>query len=188
MAKKMGFLVNMDRCIGCSACAVACKNEYQQTPDIRWRKVYFTPDGTFEQPIRACVSLACNHCEQPACLKACPAGAYEKREDGIVVHRAEACIGCKMCLLACPYRVPCYNQKTGKVEKCDMCANRQDKGLAPACVEGCPMDAITVIDVAAGEPDNAVKTIKGFPDARITAPTTRFVAPRVGVQVRRDDK
>lgn len=188
MEKKLAFLVDMDRCIGCSACALACKNEYQQEPYIRWRKVYFMPDDTFEQPIRACVSLACNHCEDPACMKACPAGAYEKRADGIVAHIEEACIGCKMCMLACPYRVPSYNHKTGKVEKCDMCAKRQDAGLAPACVAGCPMDAIRVVDLNAETPASAVDTIKGFPDIGMTRPTTRFIKPRIGAQVRSDDK
>lgn len=188
MAKKLGFLVDMDRCIGCSACALACKNEYQQDPYIRWRKVYFMPDDTFEQPLRVSVSLSCNHCDQPACMNACPAGAYEKREDGIVLHDDEKCIGCKMCLLACPYRVPSYNDRTGKVEKCHMCAKRQDDGLEPACVEGCPMDAIRVVDLSEGEPDHSVNAIPGFPDAAITKPAARFIKPRIGVQVRRDDR
>ena len=69
MAKKIGFLVNSDRCIGCHACELACKNEYQQEPEIRWRKVYPLKEDSFGVFAREFASLACNHCEDPACLK-----------------------------------------------------------------------------------------------------------------------
>lgn len=185
MAKKIGFLVNSDRCIGCHACELACKNEYQQEPEIRWRKVYPLKEDSFGGFAREFASLACNHCEDPACLKACPVIAYTKREDGIVMHSKERCIGCKNCMLACPYKVPEFNQKTKKVEKCHMCAARQDRGEKPACVVGCPMEAITIInanDTIAG----AERSLPGFPNAAITNPTTRFIKPVVGRQVRRD--
>lgn len=186
MAKKLGFLVNSDRCVGCHSCELACKNEYQQQPAIRWRKVYPLREGAFGGPAREFASLACNHCEDPACLKACPVIAYTKREDGIVLHSQQRCIGCRMCILACPYKVPEYNEKEKKVEKCHMCAARQDWGEKPACVAGCPMEAISVIDLNSDKTGQAQKTLPGFPDTGITNPTTRFIKPVVGIQVRRD--
>lgn len=185
MAKKIGFLVNSDRCIGCHACELACKNEYQQEPDIRWRKVYPLKENSFGGFAREFASLACNHCVDPACLKACPAMAYVKREDGIVMHKKERCIGCKNCMLACPYKVPEFNKKTKKVEKCHMCAMRQERGEKPACVAGCPMEAISVVDIT-DDIAGAERSLPGFPNVAITNPTTRFIKPVVGQQVRRD--
>lgn len=186
MSPKKAFLVNSDRCIGCHACELACKNEYQLEPAVRWRKVYpFNRQGYGIQA-RTFASLACNHCENPACLKACPVTAYTKRPDGIVLHDQKRCIGCKMCVMACPYKVPQYNAKLQKVEKCHMCAQRQDEGKPPACVQGCPMEALSVIDLDSDEGKFYPDDVPGFPDIHITRPTTRFVRPKVGAQVRRD--
>jgi DMSO reductase iron-sulfur subunit len=186
MAKQIGFLVDTERCIGCHSCEMACKNEYQPEPKIRWRKVYPMKEDSFGIPERMFMSLACNHCEDPACLKACPVAAYTKREDGIVLHDRNRCIGCRMCMLACPYQVPQYSQEEKKVQKCHLCAERIDKGQEPACVSGCPMEAISVIDTGNFSNPGAVKTLPGFPDITVTKPATRFIRPSIGVQIRRD--
>lgn len=186
MAKKLGFLVDSDRCVGCHSCEMACKNEYQQEPSIRWRKVYPLREDAFGGAAREFASMACNHCEDPACLTACPAIAYTKRADGIVIHDPQRCIGCRMCMMACPYKVPQFNEKVKKVEKCHMCAARQDRGEKPACVVGCPMEAISVIDLNNNNISKVSRTLPGFPDIGITKPTTRFIKPIVGVQVRRE--
>lgn len=186
MAKQLGFLVDTERCIGCHSCEMACKNEYQTEAKLRWRKVYPLKETAFGHPERNFMSLACNHCEEPACLKACPVIAYTKRPDGIVIHDADKCIGCRMCMLACPYSVPQYSEKQRKVQKCHMCAEKQDKGLKPACVTGCPMEALHVIDSSALDDPGSVKTLPGFPDISNTKPTTRFIKPIIGPQVRRD--
>lgn len=187
MAKKLAFLVNIERCIGCHSCEMACKNEYQLYPKVRWRKVYPLGEEAFGAPERNFISLACNHCDEPACLTACPVIAYTKRSDGIVMHDQARCIGCRMCQMACPYAVPQYNEEKRKVEKCSFCAARLDNGEKPACVVGCPMEAISVIDVAAGSGQKeAVSALPGYPDTTITKPTTRFIKPIMGFQVRRD--
>ncbi|MBP2632588.1 MAG: 4Fe-4S ferredoxin, iron-sulpur binding protein [Firmicutes bacterium] len=188
MAKKLAFLVNCEACIGCHACENACKNEYQQEASVRWRKVYPMQEKSFDVPVRVHVSLACNHCEEPACMKVCPAKAYTKREDGIVIHDNEACIGCKLCMMACPYQVPCYDKNLGKVTKCDMCAARQDDGELPACVKGCPMDALAVIDLQEEKYQKLKASLPGYPKNEITHPTTRFVAATVGKQIRRGEE
>ncbi|MBZ4687042.1 MAG: Fe-S-cluster-containing hydrogenase subunit [Clostridiales bacterium] len=186
MAKRLSFLVNTEKCIGCHSCEMACKNYYQLDPNIRWRKVYPLHEETFTLPERNFMSLACNHCAQPECLRVCPVGAYTKRKDGIVIHDHNRCIGCRLCTMACPYQVPQFNKKYKKVEKCNMCFQRIDKGENPACVDGCPMEAITVIDLNSFDELGTVEAFAGFPDPRITQPSVRFVKPQIGFQVRRD--
>ncbi|MDT3697844.1 MAG: 4Fe-4S dicluster domain-containing protein [Thermincola sp.] len=185
MSRK-GFLVNSERCIGCHSCEMACKNEYQQDPPVRWRKVNLLDETQFTMPERNFISLGCNHCEQPECMRVCPVMAYSKRDDGIVVHDQNRCIGCRMCVMACPYGTPQYNTRLKKVEKCHMCYEKQDKGEQPACVAGCPMDALSVIDLDDFPDHKAVKTLPGFPNPSMTKPTTRFIKPTIGFQVRRD--
>lgn len=187
MKAQLGFLVDIDKCIGCHSCEMACKSRNQLDPEIRWRKVYPMAGTAFVPPERSFLSLACNHCEKPECLRVCPVRAYTKREDGIVVHNKERCIGCKMCIMGCPYQVPQYNSITKKVEKCNFCMERLDQGLNPYCVDGCISDAITVIDLKTFDEFSGVeRETKGFPNPKITNPSVRFVPHKPGVQIRRD--
>ena len=186
MAKKLGFLVDVERCFGCHTCELACKNEYQLDPDIRWRKVYQIREDAYTMPERIFMSLTCNHCDQPECLRVCPVVAYTKRNDGIVLHNQGRCIGCGMCIMACPYKVPQYNKKQKRVEKCHMCAHKQDQGQKPACVTGCPAEALSVIDLETFSDLGTTGKLPGYPDPKITKPTTRFIQPSIGVQIRRD--
>ncbi|GAB7258791.1 hypothetical protein DaDZ19_04560 [Dickeya ananatis] len=128
-------------------------------------------------------SLACNHCEHPACLDACPVEAYTKREDGIVVHDPARCIGCKNCLRSCPYGAPKFNEVTHKAEKCSMCYERLDVGLQTACIEACPVGALTMIDLdEQAVPANAVQYPPGYPVMPSLNPGTRFIMPRTPKQ------
>lgn len=138
--KQLAFYVNMEVCYGCQTCEVACKSQNCLPAGVRWRRVRFFDE---EQPAsRMTLSLGCNHCADPQCLKNCPVAAYTKRDDGLVIQDHEACIGCRMCMMACPYGVPQYDPEEGKVSKCDGCARRLEQGLAPRCVESCPGHAL----------------------------------------------
>ena len=169
MSKQVAFYMNMERCTGCRTCEVACKTERQLPAGVRWRRVR---DFQSESPPSVShLSIACNHCEDPVCIKVCPVKAYSKRADGIVVQNHAACIGCKACIGACPYAAPVFDARENKVSKCDYCVERVDQGGVPRCAEACPNDALI-----AGPLDELqrkfgrVRTVKGFPSADATKP------------------
>lgn len=143
MGKQYGFYVNTDYCIKCWACEVACKQWHGiKAGTVARRKVVELESGTFPNVKRTFVSMSCMHCEQPACMNVCPAGAISKRpEDGIVVVDKDKCIGCHYCFFACPFGVPQYDDKG--MEKCDACLSLGRKeGEMPHCVLTCPTQAI----------------------------------------------
>lgn len=131
-----GFYINNDNCFGCKTCSMACKNEKQSAKGVMLRRVREIVQD--EPPALSFLSMACNHCDEPACLDNCPAGAYEKNEDGIVIQNHDRCIGCQTCIDVCPYAAPSYDESEGKTHKCDMCVNRLEQDRLPACVESCP--------------------------------------------------
>lgn len=185
MPKQLGFHHNMDKCVGCKACQMACKNEYGLEPEVNWRRVYpFREDPG--NPERNFLSVACNHCENPECMRVCPVGAYSKREDGIVVQNHDKCIGCRLCTMACPYGAARYSPKHRKASKCELCKDRLDAGLKPACVQACSMGALNVVEIGTLTGRDIVKTVPGFPDSDITHPSIRFTPPTASKQYRRD--
>ncbi len=184
MTKRYAFMVDMDKCIGCRGCAMACKNYNRLEPEIAWRYVYPLDEKIYPHHNRAFLSLACNHCEHPVCLTACPVKAYEKRPDGIVVHFQNRCIGCGNCIRSCPYGAPKYNASEKRAEKCSMCYERIDAGLEPACVQGCVVSAISIINLADFNEPNAIQYPAGYPRAVGLNPGTRFILPKMPRQVR----
>jgi Fe-S-cluster-containing dehydrogenase component len=193
-----GFLVDLHRCVGCGACVLACRLENGWSTDSAWRRVL--PLNLRRHPGGPTyfLSVACHHCEDPACLEACPSRAYEKRPDGIVVHHEDRCLGCRYCEMACPFGAPQYNAARGVVGKCHLCHHRLDgappEGAAPvtggqppaagsqtsagrpACVAACPTEALQVRPPGApGVGDNGVP---GFTDVASCRPQTEFKAPR----------
>jgi Fe-S-cluster-containing dehydrogenase component/DMSO reductase anchor subunit len=139
------FHIDMDSCIGCKCCVVACNEQNGNPAEINWRRVAEVEGGTFPLSRRAYFSMGCNHCTEPTCLAGCPVDAYSKDEaTGIVRHSAETCIGCQYCTWTCSYGVPQFNPERGVVGKCDMCHGRLALGQAPACVSACPEGAIGI--------------------------------------------
>ncbi len=182
---QLGFLVDMEKCVGCESCAMACKNLYQTDAIAQWRRLYQMNEKNYPLPLRVFMSISCNHCARPECLRVCPVGAYTKRADGIVLQDHARCIGCRSCVMACPYGAPQYNPHYGKVEKCMLCYQRIDQGKLPQCVDACSMGALKLARMDSPDVMNTVARVRGFPDPAITGPSVRFIPPTMGVQVRR---
>jgi DMSO reductase iron-sulfur subunit len=180
MAKQLGFYVDIDRCISCMSCSMACKNENQTDVDIHWRDVLPLTEEHFPLMERAWMTLACNHCQDPGCLKVCPTEAYTKRaEDGVVLLHEESCIGCRMCTYGCPYGVPKFNERTKKVEKCHFCAHKLAENQNPACVDACPVAALVMIDVNNFKMEGVSDHGYGFPNIPGFGPAIRFKGPKL---------
>lgn len=180
--EQYAFEVDLDRCSGCKACVAACHSLNGLDEHEAWREVGLIVGGAPGLPVLQHVTSACHHCLEPACLNACPVDAYEKDPvTGIVKHLDDQCFGCQYCTLACPYDVPKFHAGKGIVRKCDMCADRLKVGEAPACVQGCPHEAIR-IRVVSRTDVVAVADARGFlpaaPDPSYTLPTTRYVTQR----------
>jgi Fe-S-cluster-containing dehydrogenase component len=134
------------KCIGCHTCEVVCKANKKLPPGPKpCRIVQEGPKTINGLPRTSFIFMPCFHCQTPWCVSACPTGAMQQRtKDGIVFVDKELCVGCKMCIIACPWAAPQWNPETGKVEKCDLCMDRIDQGLDPACVTDCTTDCLTL--------------------------------------------
>ncbi len=176
------FHFDMTKCIGCRSCEVACNEQNNNPADILWRRIGELEAGSYPETQRHYLSMGCNHCLDADCLKGCPVDAYTKDPvTGIVLHSADACIGCSYCVWNCPYSVPQFNPERGVVGKCDMCKGRLDEGLEPACVHSCPEGAIEIelVNMAGWRADYALADSPGMPAAEQTVSTTRITLPKV---------
>jgi molybdopterin-containing oxidoreductase family iron-sulfur binding subunit len=162
---KYGMVIDLGRCIGCNACSIACKQQYGTPPGIFYSHVSITEAGKYPDARQTPLPVLCNHCENAPCVDVCPTGASVKQDNGIVTIDANTCIGCRYCMVACPYNVRQFigsetqgyfpdkggfnayekvvyaNHQVGTVEKCSFCATRVAAGELPACVLTCPGQA-----------------------------------------------
>lgn len=139
----LGFYVNMQRCIGCRTCQVACKDRYNlQTAGPRPRRVDSFESGTYPDVSLFHTVMSCNHCEDPSCVQNCPTLALFKSADGTVQHNDERCVVCRNCTLVCPYGAPQYLEDENMIIKCDSCKALREEGRNPVCVDSCPARAI----------------------------------------------
>lgn len=180
--KQHGFFFNADNCIACHACEAACSEKNDNPAHIAFRSVGFVEGGTYPNYQRLNISMACNHCDNPVCLKGCPTRAYTKfAEYGAVLQDPDICFGCGYCTWVCPYNAPQLDPIKGQVSKCNMCVDRLEVGLKPACVSAClgkALDFGVVENIPEGR--NQAKTeIPGFPRTDITHPNVRFQQTRV---------
>jgi Fe-S-cluster-containing dehydrogenase component/DMSO reductase anchor subunit len=155
------FVFDTNKCTGCQACRLACTIENGLDLDRSWRSVFtFNARRDPAAPVFH-LSLACNHCADPACMGACPALAYSKDpRTGVVLLDSGKCIGCNYCAWACPYDAPDWDATAGVMSKCTFCNDRLAQGLAPACAIACPTGALKVADLGTGAVSNHVE---GFP-------------------------
>lgn len=198
MATK-ALLIDLPRCTGCRGCQVACKQEYkrpaepttffggpgyQNPADLSkhtWCLVTYNEveiNGRFEWVFG---KRQCMHCETPGCVSSCPVGALEKAKDeagnefGPVIYHKHKCIGCRYCMLACPFEVPRfeYDNWNPYITKCTMCADRQLAGGIPACAQVCPTGAITF-----GDRDELIREA----DRRIKSNPSKYINHIYGLE------
>lgn len=174
---KYGMYIDLDKCVACQACTIACKMENNCSEGSHWNRVVAVgPNGNYPKVKMTFVPTPCQHCENAPCVNVCPVQATYKRQDGIIMQDTQKCIGCKKCLEVCPYGVRFFNKVTPfvesadgipawdgvpafvnpevqvrprqVVEKCTFCVHRIDKGImVPACVEACPSQCMVFGDL-----------------------------------------
>lgn len=175
-----GFYVDMESCVGCRACQIACKDRNKLGVDELFRQVDTYQVGTYPTARLYNYSSSCNHCEEPECVLNCPTGAmYKDEETGIVMHEDARCIGCKTCVSACPYTVPQYIAAEDIVRKCDTCASLREAGYQTACVAACNMRALdfgTIEELEAKYGAECVSELPILPSKDKTKPSIRINA------------
>jgi Fe-S-cluster-containing dehydrogenase component len=157
------MVIDLVKCIGCAGCQLACKAEHCLPPDTFWARVLVTESGTYPNSSKVIYPVLCFHCKEPPCERVCPTGATAKQEDGIVTVDYDKCIGCRYCMMACPYGARYFSEdnweyfpgqgltpyeeqgypqyQTGVVSKCTFCQERIDEGLRKGLKPGCDREA-----------------------------------------------
>lgn len=169
---KKALLIDISKCVGCQQCAIACK-EQNNLPDIEETKLSSTAYTVVEEKNDRYVRRLCMHCNEPTCVSVCPVGAFEKTPEGAVLYVENKCIGCRYCMMACPFQIPRYEwySTAPKVQKCKLCIERIRNDNVPACVGACEVGAshfgnyYDILKLAYqtinDEPDKYVKHIYG---------------------------
>ncbi len=199
---RWGMVIDLKRCIGCYGCQLACKAEHGTPPGVYYARVLKQEDGEYPTVRQFALPVLCNHCEDPPCVSACPTGASFKWDDGIVDIDHDLCVGCRSCMMACPYTNRYFNDQPQHyfaqgttpfeaarterhqqhvVMKCNFCRDRVRAGKAPACVANCPTVAryFGDLDDPLSEVSALIKERGGFtlhPEAG-TRPSVYYLPP-----------
>ncbi|CAI09328.1 sulfate reduction electron transfer complex DsrMKJOP subunit DsrO [Aromatoleum aromaticum] len=183
---RWGMVIDLKRCIACYGCQLACKAENGTPPGVFFARLLKHEEGQFPTVRQLFLPVLCNHCEDPPCVEVCPTGASFKCDDGIVDIDPDKCVGCRTCMMACPYGNRYFNDKpqhyfpqgstpfeekrtarhqTDVVMKCNFCRDRVKAGKQPACVANCPTVAryFGDLDDPNSEVSRLIKDRGGFP-------------------------
>jgi len=165
MSARPSFIVDVNKCTGCHACAMACQITNDLPTSQPWREVRTFNELHVPGVELMHLSLACNHCAKAPCMEQCPARAYHRDENtGAVLIEADSCIGCRYCAWVCPYGAPRFDEERGVMTKCTFCVEKQHEGGEPACVTSCPTGALTWGELTDEE---HVQDVPGFAQAGI---------------------
>ena len=170
---RWGMVIDLRRCVGCYACMVACKQEHFLPPEIFWNRLVISETGKYPTVTKQMYPVLCNHCKEATCVKVCPTGATIKRQDGIVMVDYDKCVGCRYCLVACPYQQrtfyvdgkkeyfpgqgfteleiigrELYPFQPGTVVKCNFCVERVDEGITRGLKPGVDREATPACVIA----------------------------------------
>lgn len=193
---RYGMVIDLHKCVGCNSCTAACKQANATPPGIFWSKVLNYETGEYPQARLRFLPMLCMHCQEAPCLEACPTGATYRGEGGLVLVNDDLCIGCRYCMMACPYEARSYNYKAPKgyfpgcgltefeqvgykshpksaIEKCNFCAPRLREGKKPVCVVTCPAEARIFGDLDDPESQVAKLVASGLARARLEEQGTR---------------
>ena len=194
------MVIDLNRCIGCHACSIACKIENGTPPGVFWSRVFQVEEGKYPDVKRSYLPRLCMQCEDPACIKVCSTKATYQDSLGLVRIDERKCIGCKACILACPYGVRSVNEgkkyfstnvpwgetgechQTGTVSKCTFCVHLIEEKEEPACVSACPTRARHFGDLSNPESvvSQLIKSKYGFqfhPEFRLN-PSVYYLPPK----------
>ncbi len=185
MAKELGLVFDLRRCIGCETCVLACKLEHNLGAGARWMRVDINAEPEAEGS-RAAEGrngafrpVACMHCQAAPCIKSCVFSAITRREDGIVLLDTRQCTGCQVCLSVCPYDAIYFDPDQQLASKCDLCSERIDRGQQPFCARECPTLALHFGDLrdAGSEAAKLVTRRKGYAlkPEKGTRPANRYL-------------
>lgn len=200
---RLGMVIDLKRCMGCYGCQMSCKAEHGTPPGVFFARLLKREEGQYPTARQILLPVLCNHCSDAACVDVCPTGASHYAEHGVVAIDPDLCVGCRSCMMACPYNNRYYHaeqqnyfreggptpyedartarHQTGVVMKCDFCRERRAEGKDPACVANCAAKARTFGDL--DDPTSAISQLikdrSGFnlhPEAG-TNPNVYYLAP-----------
>jgi len=172
---RLGMLIDLRTCIGCHACSVACKAEFDVPLGVFRDTVKYVEEGKYPQATRHFIPVLCNQCEEAPCLKACPTGAIIRVENGEIVINKGDCNVNRFCMAACPYGAIYIDPEEQVAQKCTFCEHRTAQGMQPACVDACPTRCRIF-----GDLDDPSSTIA----QKVQANTTTIWKPEAGTKPR----
>ncbi|RVX39795.1 Fe-S-cluster-containing dehydrogenase component [Nonomuraea polychroma] len=188
---RLGMLIDLNTCIGCHACSVACKAEFDVPLGVFRDTVKYVEDGTYPHATRHFIPVLCNHCEDAPCLNACPTGAIVRLENGEVTIDEGDCNLNRFCMAACPYGAIYVDVEKNAAQKCTFCEHRTAEGRQPACVEACPTKCRIFGDL--DDPDSEIARkagshpVRSWKEEKGTQPRVLYIDPRNALSLIAED-